>query len=122
MTPFATDRPAAAFAVSPPSAVSPVGWWTPGPTPPSTDPAAIREAVHDPGRPLIFVRTPAGPALAEGGVATLGPETPEGDALPVAAIVPAVRPEQLRDPTFLADHRLPVAYCAAAMANGIRSV
>jgi trans-AT polyketide synthase/acyltransferase/oxidoreductase domain-containing protein len=122
MTTFATDRPAPAFAVSPPSAVSPVGWWTPGPTPPSTDPAAIREAVHDPGRPLIFVRTPAGPALAEGGVATLGPETPDGDALPVAAIVPAVRPEQFGDPTFRADHRLRFAYLAGAMANGIGSV
>jgi PfaD family protein len=122
MTTLATDRPAAYPHVSPPSAEPPLGWWTPGLTPPTTDPAALRDAVHDPARPLVFVRTSAGPGLAEGGVATLGPEPPDSDALPVAAIVPAVRPEQLGDPTFRADHRLRFAYLAGAMANGIGSV
>jgi PfaD family protein len=70
----------------------------------------------------VFVRTPDGPALAEGGTTTLGPEPTAGDALPVAAVVAAVRPEQLGDPTFRADHRLRYAYVAGAMANGIGSV
>jgi PfaD family protein len=120
MTTLATDRPAPA--ASPSAAPSPVGWWMPGPTLPITDPHAIQEAVHDPGRPLIFVRTSDGPALTEDGTATLGPDRPGDDALPVAAVVPAVRPEQLGDPTFRADHRLKFAYLAGAMANGIGSV
>src|SRR5204862_1897588 len=100
MTTLATDRPAPPLAANPPPATSPVGWWTPGPTPPTIAPAAVRAAVHDPARPLIFVRTSAGPALADGGIATLGPERPESGALPLAAIVPAVPPGQLGDPTF----------------------
>ena len=118
MTTLTTDRPASRPAVSPP----PAGWWTPGPTPPTTDPHFIHDAVHDPARPLVFVRTPHGPALAEGGTATLGPDASADDALPLAAIVPAVRPEHLGDPTFHTDHRLRFAYLAGAMANGIGSV
>src|SRR5581483_8318282 len=120
MTTLATDRPAPPAAH--PSAAPPAGWWVPGPTPPTADPAAVRAALHDPARPLVFVRTPSGPALAEGGTATLGPQRPAIDALPVVAVVPAVRPEQLGDPTFRADHGLRYAYLAGAMANGIGSV
>jgi trans-AT polyketide synthase, acyltransferase and oxidoreductase domains len=122
MATLATDRPAPSTAVSPPPEAIPVGRWTPGRTPPILDPDSISEAVHDLDRPLVFVRTEIGPALAEGGVATLGSEPSDGDALPIAAIVPAVRPEQLGDATFRADHRLRFAYLAGAMANGIGSV
>jgi trans-AT polyketide synthase/acyltransferase/oxidoreductase domain-containing protein len=118
MTTFATDRPAHAVAAH----HSPAGWWTPGPNLPTTDPAVIQEAIHDTGRPLIFVATPDGPALADDGIATLGQDSPASDALPITAVVPAVRPEQLGDPTFRADHRLRFAYLAGAMANGIGSV
>src|SRR3954447_18950456 len=116
MTTFVTDRPTPSPTASPSSAASPSGWWTQGPTPPTTDPDAIREAVQAPDRPLVFVRTPHGPALAEGGVATLGPQRPAADALPVAAVVPAVPPGQLGDATFRSDHRLRYAYVAGAMA------
>jgi trans-AT polyketide synthase/acyltransferase/oxidoreductase domain-containing protein len=121
MTTLATDRPAPPPAANHAPATAPIGWWTPGPPPPTTDPHAVREAVHDPNRPLVFVHTPHGPALAEGGVATLGLR-PAADALPVAAVVPAVPPGQLGDATFRADHRLRYAYVAGAMANGIGSV
>jgi PfaD family protein len=118
MTILATDRPA-----SPVDAQhAPIGWWTPETNPPTTDPNAIRDAVHDTARPLIFVASPDGPALAEGGTATLGNDPPIGDASPITAVIPAVRPEQLGDPTFRADHRLRFAYLAGAMANGIGSV
>jgi PfaD family protein len=121
MTILATDRPAHYHAASPPS-VEPIGWWTPGRFAPSNDPEVVREAVHNPARRLVFVRTPNGPALTDGGTATLGTEPPTGDALPLAAIVPAVRQEQLGDTHFRADHRLRFAYLAGAMANGIGSV
>src|SRR5262249_54939476 len=99
-----------------------LGWWTPGPTPPLTDPNVLRSAVHDPHQPLLFVRTPSGVALAEGGAAALGPAAPAAGPLPLAAVVPAVPPEQLGDASFRADHRLRCAYLAGAMANGIGSV
>src|SRR5437588_2628617 len=118
MTTLATDRPASPVAAH----HSPIGWWTPETYPPTTDPNAIREAVHDTARPLIFVTAPDGPALAEGGAAALGNDLPAGNALPIMAVIPAVRPEQLGDPTFRADHRLRFAYLAGAMANGIGSV
>jgi PfaD family protein len=118
MTTLATDRPAHRPAISPP----PVGWWTPGPTSPTTDPDVVQESVHDLVRQLVFVRTPHGPALAKDGTTTLGADQPSDEAVPLAAYIPAVRPEHLGDPTFRADHRLRFAYLAGAMANGIGSV
>ncbi len=121
MTPLLADHPDNAAVTTPPGSAT-LGWWTPGPTPPITDPSALRSAVHDPHRPLLFVRTPAGVALAEGGDATFGPAAPAAGVLPLAAVVPAVPPEQLGDAGFRADHRLRFAYLAGAMANGIGSV
>jgi PfaD family protein len=118
MTTLATDRPASRSAVG----SAPFGWWSPGVTPPISDSELIREAVHDTGRPLLFVQTADGPTLADGGAATLGPDSPSDDALPITAMLPAVQPNQLGDPTFRADHRLRLAYLAGAMANGIGSV
>src|SRR5438552_3124179 len=121
MSILATDPAAPRHAVSPPAETA-AGWWRPGPIPPTSDPEAIREAVHETDRPLVFIRTADGAALADSGTATLGAEPSAGDALPVAAVIPAVRPEQLGDSTFRADHRLRLAYLAGAMANGIGSV
>jgi PfaD family protein len=89
----------------------------PGPTPPTSDPHALRAAVHDLGRTLVFVRTPNGLTLADGDGATLGPRAPS-----FAGYAPALLPDQLGDPTFRGDHRLRYAYLAGAMANGIGSV
>jgi trans-AT polyketide synthase, acyltransferase and oxidoreductase domains len=122
MTTLATEHPPLKKAVSSPPASIPIGLWTPGSIWPTTDPDAIREAVHKTARPLVFVHTSDGPALAEGGSAMLGPESTASDALPIAAIVPAVRPEQLGDATFRSDRGLRFAYVAGAMANGIGSV
>ena len=57
-------------------------------------PAELRAALHDVHRPLTF----------------------DG------AVVPALPPENLGDPSFRADHGLKYAYVAGAMANGIGSV
>ncbi|HTK77154.1 MAG TPA: 2-nitropropane dioxygenase, partial [Gemmataceae bacterium] len=85
------------------------------------DARALREALHDPGRPLVFVSTPAGPALGDGGTVTLGPASPPG-SFGLAAYVPALTPDRLGDATFRADHGLRFAYVTGAMANGIGSV
>src|SRR5436309_8682663 len=79
------------------------GWWVPGPTPPTADSRVLREAVHDPAKPLVFVRSSLEVALADGGTVTFG-AAPSADALPLLAYVPAVTPDRLGDPTFRADH------------------
>src|SRR5262245_48143367 len=88
------------------------------PPAPTRDVHALREAVHDLARQLVFVRTSAGPALAGD---TLGPSSALGSGN-LAAYVPALTPERLGDPTFRADHGLRIAYVTGAMANGIGSV
>jgi PfaD family protein len=122
MTIFAKDRPAPATVALRTPSDSPNGWWYLDAASPIHDETAIAEAVQDLGRPLIFVRTSGGPALAEGGAATLCAGRPSDDALPIAAIIPSVLPQQLGDPTFRADQRLRYSYLAGAMANGIGSV
>lgn len=83
----------------------------------TTDPTAIRDAVHDAGRPVCLVRTADGPGLAEGGA--IGFDGDEG--LPLAGYAAPCPPEQLGDAAFRADHQLKYAYVTGAMANGIGS-
>ncbi|MFL5339133.1 MAG: PfaD family polyunsaturated fatty acid/polyketide biosynthesis protein [Gemmataceae bacterium] len=95
-----------------------LGWWQSGGRPPITDAHAVRDAVRDIRRPLTLLRTPDGFALPDGGICQLG----DGDGnFPIVAFAPACRPEQLGDPSFLADHGLRYPYLAGAMANGIGS-
>src|SRR4029079_8805965 len=88
------------------------------PPAPTRDAHALREAVHDLGRSLAFLRTPAGPALADD---TLGLASALSSGN-LAAYIPALTPDRLGDATFRADHGLRVAYLTGAMANGIGSV
>lgn len=94
-----------------------IGSWAPGTDAPTDDPAAVRAAVADLGRPVVVVRADHGPAVATGGSVRLG----EAGGTPVVAYMPPLRPEQLGDPTFRADHALRFAYKTGAMANGIAS-
>lgn len=78
-------------------------------------PGDWRDALCDCSRPLWFVHTESGPALARTG--TLG-----DSGHPIAAFVPILRPQQLGDRQFRQAHRLQYAYVTGAMANGIASV
>jgi PfaD family protein len=78
---------------------------------PVTDPESLQAALRDLSLPVCLVKTADGYGLAESGTSV--------DQL--AAFAPAIRPEQLGDPSFCADHRLRYAYVAGAMANGIGS-
>ncbi len=82
------------------SPFAPLGSWVPGPAAPTDDPADVRAAVADLGKPVVVVQTDQGP---------------------VVAFLPPLRPEQLGDPTFRSDHALRFAYKTGAMANGIAS-
>jgi PfaD family protein len=74
----------------------------------TTEPLA--EAIRALDRPLYY--------HAASGRAAPAPDADLGPAV----FVPACRPEDLGDPSFLADHRLRYPYLAGAMANGIGSV
>ena len=100
---------------------SAIGWWLPNGSSPEVDPAAIDAAIRDISRPVTLLRTEAGLALPIGGTCQLGEDPSEGEAIPIAAYAPTIRPEQLGDSTFLADHRLRYPYVTGAMANGIGS-
>ncbi len=100
------------------SPFAPLGSWVPGPTAPAADPAAVRAAVGDLAKPVVVADGPNGPAVAAGGSVRLGDVA---DGPPVVAYLPPLRPEQLGDPTFRADHALRYAYKTGAMANGIAS-
>ena len=99
------------------SPADPAARWIAGDRPPSDDPEAVRAALADVGRPVVVVRTAAGPAVAHAGSVTWGP----GDGLPVLGILPPIPPSSLGDPAFCADHGLRFPYVTGAMANGIAS-
>ncbi len=107
---------------SPPS--SPFGYWTPagsGPLPAS--PADFRAAIASLREPVVLVSTNQGFTVVRGGSISIGPSHSHATtALPVAAYLPPLMPEQLGDPRFLHDHALKYPYMTGAMANGIGSI
>jgi trans-AT polyketide synthase, acyltransferase and oxidoreductase domains len=97
------------------------GYWVPpDPTPLPSALADFRTAIADLRSPVVIVRAETGLAVARGGTITSAPRPP--GALPVAAYLPPLAPEQLGDPVFLRDHGLKYPYMTGAMANGIGSV
>ena len=100
-----------------------VGWWTPdGRGAPEFGDEALTRAVHHVAAPVRLVDVDGELAVANGGTATL---TSDGGPMPGAqrlvGYAPALRPEQLGDPGFLASHGLTYPYVAGAMANGVGS-
>ncbi|MFO0848161.1 MAG: PfaD family polyunsaturated fatty acid/polyketide biosynthesis protein [Gemmataceae bacterium] len=100
--------------------VPPAGWWRPDASAPTRDPAAARRLLGDVRTAAVMVQAPDGPAVAVGGMSTLGGLQPP-DALPLLAYLPPLPPESLGDPGFRAAHGVRFAYMAGAMANGIAS-
>jgi PfaD family protein len=98
-----------------------LGWWLLSGSTAEKEPEAVREALRDIREPVTLVQTAQGLGVPRGGSCVLGAARPESDALPIVAILPACRPEQLGDRTFCHDHRLRYPYVAGAMANGIGS-
>ena len=98
-----------------------LGWWR-GAAPPEVGDGALEAALHRVGLPTYVLDVDGRPGVTQDGVSTL---TANGDGepagFPLAGFAPALLPEQLGDPAFLAAHRLRYAYVAGAMANGIAS-
>ncbi|MEB3224131.1 MAG: PfaD family polyunsaturated fatty acid/polyketide biosynthesis protein [Candidatus Sericytochromatia bacterium] len=97
-----------------------LGDWVAGDRPLATEPEAVVGAVRLLREPLALVEVDG-----RAGVGVGGQLRPSGGAEPGArpafGWVPALRPEHLGDPAFLAAHGLRFPYVAGAMANGIGS-
>jgi PfaD family protein len=100
-----------------------VGWWTPdGRGAPEFGDEALTRAVHHVAAPVRLVDVDGELGVANGGTATLtSDEEPMPGAQRLVGYAPALRPEQLGDPGFLATHGLTYPYVAGAMANGVGS-
>lgn len=99
-----------------------IGWWVPEGSPPDLDENAIERAVHQVGRAVHVIRLDDRIGIGRDGLANIG----SNGSLPahvyrLVAYAPVLRPEQLGDPAFRAEHGLKYAYVAGAMANGISS-
>ena len=81
----------------------------------------VSRAIREVSRPLLIVRTPRGPGLAFGGIATTGSMDQGSLSYPIVGMVPPARPEMLGDESFRRDHGLKHAYVSGAMAAGIGS-
>ncbi|MCO4772939.1 MAG: PfaD family polyunsaturated fatty acid/polyketide biosynthesis protein, partial [Deltaproteobacteria bacterium] len=98
-----------------------IGWWRPGRTRPGAGTSALNRALRQLDEAAVVVLGGEGVSAATGGQVVFGPR-PDGEALPLLGMVPALHPEELGHPGFLADHGVRYAYVAGAMANGIASV
>ena len=96
------------------------GAWVPGTVSPRSSSAAFQAALGALGTPVVVVAHEGRAAVADGGRATLG-VTPAAGSLPLLGYAPPLRPGDLGDATFLADHGVSAAYVVGEMANAIAS-
>lgn len=85
-----------------------------------TDQAALQAALADLRQPLLILREASSAGWGNGSslLSGLGP-VPTG--FECVGMVPALSPDRLGDPAFLADHGLRYPYVSGAMAHGIGS-
>lgn len=98
---------------------APLGWCLSHNGGPLTSHSDVYDAVSELSQPLFIVRHADRPCVLRADQASFTGAAPQ--SMPILGFVPAYRPEQLGDPTFVADHRLRYAYITGAMANGIAS-
>jgi len=97
-----------------------LGAFSPGESPPRTGPEAFRLLLAQVGAPISVVDVGGRPAIARGGVASIGPVPAEGQ-LPLLGHAPALTPDRLGDRSFLAAYGVDAALVVGEMANGIAS-
>ncbi len=103
------------------SVQSPFGSWSSHGGTLAVESDDVSLSIREVSKPLLIVRTPRGPGLAFGGVATTGSMDQGSLSYPIVGMVPPVRPEMLGDESFRRDHGLKHAYVSGAMAAGIGS-
>jgi trans-AT polyketide synthase, acyltransferase and oxidoreductase domains len=99
-----------------------IGWWRPAAVLPDSQADAALAALGDLGQSLAIYQDSSSVGVATGGECSIGSDLPEPEgAYPLLAYAPAMPPEQLGSPEFLADHGVRYAMMTGAMANGIAS-
>jgi trans-AT polyketide synthase, acyltransferase and oxidoreductase domains len=107
----------------PPFSANHAGKWTGDDLIPLSDHEAVRDCLHQIGRPLFVVDDNGTPGIGCGGSATIGSAVPLGATdRPLLAFAPPLLPEQFGDPVFMSAHGLRYPYVAGAMANAITSI
>ncbi|MDP3501667.1 MAG: PfaD family polyunsaturated fatty acid/polyketide biosynthesis protein [Myxococcales bacterium] len=97
-----------------------LGAFTPGDFTPRTGPDAFKQLLAQVGSPVSIVDAGGRPAIARGGVASIGPVPSEGQ-LPLLGHAPALTPDRLGDRSFCETYGIDAALIAGEMANGIAS-
>lgn len=103
---------------SPPGGITASGvalWWQP-----QSDERVEEQLTASVREPLVVVDQDGQPRLYAQSKGQWSTEEQQG--LPVRAVIPAVDPAQLGDPSFCRDYGLRYPYISGAMANGIGSV
>ena len=98
-----------------------LGWWSATGGSLALDSLSVADAVRDLHSPLLIVNTSQGPALARGGIASLGSTSHDPESFPIMGVVPPARLEQLGDQSFRQDFQLRYNYVSGSMAAGIGS-
>lgn len=97
-----------------------VGWWSGPAGSVHAAPGDLSEGLARVGRPLYLLEHGDGLAFSHEGRAELGAAEAD-DGVPLLAVAPACRPQQLGSAGFARDHGVRFCYVAGAMANGIAS-
>ncbi len=97
-----------------------LGAFSPGEFTPRTGPDAFRQLLAQVGSPVSIVDVGGRPAIARGGVASIGPVPADGE-LPLLGHAPALTPDRLGDRSFCETYGVDAALIAGEMANGIAS-
>ena len=95
-----------------------LGWWSATGGSLALDSLSVADAVRDLHSPLLIVNTSQGPALARGGIASLGSTSHDPESFPIMGVVPPARLEQLGDQSFRQDFQLRYNYVSGSMAAG----
>jgi PfaD family protein len=99
-----------------------IGCWRQDGQPPRVGASALREAIHQVGKPIRLVDCDGQIGVADGGIVTLGDSVRVDDGgWPLLGYAPALSPERLGDSAFCRAHGLRYPYIVGAMANGISS-
>lgn len=99
----------------------PFGSWSSEAGSVTLDPASISSGLHDVEQPLFVVETSQGPAIARGGLASLGRGVQSANTYPIVGLVPPAPINRLGDATFRRDFGLRYNYLSGSMAAGIGS-
>lgn len=98
-----------------------IGLWHPAKAGNASTFESIDSALHNLDRQIYLLEQQGKTSFVAGGYASFGLSDSDLDGIPIKAILPAIKLQNLGHPDFCTDHGLALPYMAGAMANGIAS-